>query len=156
MSACELEGGHPALNTYFELGERGQQRFTPLDVLRPRFFGQADGPGGCLMFINFREDRAHFADIASDVGVDPFLRGLQLGSARIEGDHSGSRWCLCSQSGCGCVWERAGETGSLLYDTMAYLNQAKNQSPLCCVSSRSFSERRLGSFDQSVTAMTDT
>lgn len=75
MSVCEPEGGYPALNTYFELGERGQQPSTPLNVLIPPFFRQTYGLGQSLMLITLRGDRANLADIASAVGIDPFLGG---------------------------------------------------------------------------------
>ena len=73
MSVCEPEGGYPGLGAYFEPGERGQQPFTPFDVLLLRFFGQTHGLGERLMFIIFREDHPNLADITGDAGVDPLL-----------------------------------------------------------------------------------
>lgn len=42
MLVCELDGGHPALDTYSELAEDGQRPSLPLDVLLLCFFGLAD------------------------------------------------------------------------------------------------------------------
>ena len=90
MSACGLEGGSPVLDVHFELVDHRQRLFESLDVPLLRLIGQPDGLGECLIYKIFREDSIHFAAVANDEGVEPYLDDLQLGSFRIDGGgHSG-------------------------------------------------------------------
>ena len=89
ISSREPEGGSPVSDTHIQFFHQGKYTSPYLEVTFLCLYQwKADGLGECLVLIIFCEELRDVVHIERAVGVDCPLDGFQLGSARIEVDHS--------------------------------------------------------------------
>jgi hypothetical protein len=85
--SLRVEGGSPALDTYFHFGHPSKYPSEPLGVRRLRHFGHIDGVGERLIFEVPGKKHLDLVHIEDGQGVEQLLEDIQLGRASIEVFH---------------------------------------------------------------------